>query len=81
MAQGQTLIGERSDCVMDRNTVYQALFNGKKVKEKHMFSTIQTYSPTGYPRPVPHIAANVDKYNKYVRKNLEKARLFKLNKT
>ena len=46
-----------------------------------MFSTIQTYSPTGYPRPVPHIAANVDNYNKYVRKNLEKARLFKLNKT
>ena len=36
--QGKTLLGERNDIIFTRNEVFQRLFEGRKVKGKHMFA-------------------------------------------
>ena len=63
-------MGDRKDKVLDRNTVFHALFNGKKIKHNKMFSSIKFYSPSCYPRRQSHLSANVEKYNDAVRKRI-----------
>ena len=57
------ILGDRNETVFDRNTIFHAIFDGKKVKPTQMFSSIRYYTPSGYPRHMPHINDNVEKFN------------------
>mmetsp|Transcript_33395 Transcript_33395/g.41244 ORF Transcript_33395/g.41244 Transcript_33395/m.41244 type:complete len:134 (-) Transcript_33395:1422-1823(-) len=70
--QGRNLIGEREETILDRNSIFHAIFDGKKPKPKQMFSTIKYYTPSMYPRVVPHITNQVQQYNDAVRKRQSK---------
>lgn len=66
--QGQTLLGQRHECVMDRNEIFQKIFEGKRFSKKHMFSSLKCYTPSGFPRTMPHTTENVEYYNHELRK-------------
>lgn len=78
--QARSLISEREDTILDRNSVFHAIFDGKKLKQKQMFSSIRFYTPSGYPREEPHLAYNVAKYNKAVRNYQFKEKAFSLHR-
>ena len=78
--QARSLISEREDTILDRNSVFHAIFDGKKLKPKQMFSSIRFYTPSGYPREEPHLAYNVAKYNKAVRNYQFKEKAFSLHR-
>ena len=65
--QARSLISEREDTILDKNSVFHAIFDGKKLKPKQMFSSIRFYTPSGYPREEPHLSYNVAKYNTAIR--------------
>ena len=67
----------QKETILDRNEVFHRIFEGKRIKQAQMFSTIRAYSPSGIPRSVPHTDANVSKYNAYVMKRQMREMMFK----
>ena len=60
--------------------MFHAIFDGKKLKPKQMFSTIRFYTPSGYPREEPHLTHNVAKFNTAVRNYQLKEKAFSLHR-
>ena len=66
--------------ILDRNEVFHRLFEGKRISQKQMFSQIQIYTPTCYPRTLPHTRTNQKNYNNFVRNRLAKEAIFEANR-
>lgn len=75
--QGSTLLGERNEVIYSRNEIFQRIFDGKRIKNTHMFSSIKKFTPTGKKLGEAHNSVNVNKYNNYVRKRQYKELLYK----
>lgn len=70
------LMSSQKKELLDRHTIFHALFNGQKVKPKQMFSTIKYYSPSCFPRAAPQTQENIKRYNEAVLKRIEREENF-----
>ena len=73
---GRTIMGDKDDVIHDRQDVFNLMFQGKKVPIKKMFQAIKYYSPTGLPRSLPLTQEQLQKYNAFVKKRVEKERVW-----